>query len=495
MTERRPQPVNPCSEFGVVPTPQARHVSKVTALYWNTLANPAEVVSKSAGLQWNVRRLLARLADLRWNTLVSPPPPEGEQAVAAASFTDSVGINTHWRFADGPYYTQYPTARDLLVELGVKNIRDEGFYGTSTGAFGDTIATRYAEINGLGIDLNLLVSPTEPAFDLAAVTAEKLDWMDNRFGGVRSWEGPNEVDLTMTGDWATTGKDYQLSLYQAKQASTSQRPVVGLSVSDSNNATQLANIGDRMDYGNTHHYPLGWHPGYVEGEGVQNADRTYEWGIQAAALTMAPGEPHFMTETGWHAASNNGSDPMAWWPHTPEDVTAKYVPRVFLRNFILGVTRTFLYQLLDYIDNPGLTNPEAHFALVRFNLTRKPAFWSLKNLLAILADAGSVPSPALLAYEITGAPADMETLLLEHSGGHFFLVLWKEAASWNADTKTTITLPTHSITVDFPAAKSSVERFELSTSADSATAAQSWSDVTSVPLTLTDMPTILKITN
>ena len=61
--------------------------------------------------------------------------------------------------------------------------------------------------------------------------------------------------------------------------------------------------------------------------------------------------------------------------------------------------------MLDLKPDPGITDLERHFGLVRTNGTPKPSFYALKNLLHLLADSGSA------------APAGSRLYLADWSAG------------------------------------------------------------------------------
>ncbi len=84
--------------------------------------------------------------------------------------------------------------------------------------------------------------------------------------------------------------------------------------------------------------------------------------------------PIVATETGWHNAVNDAN---ASQKGVSEEVSSKYIPRLFLEYFKRGVTRTFLYELMD---ERAKSDMENNFGLIRADGTPKPAFYALKNL-------------------------------------------------------------------------------------------------------------------
>jgi hypothetical protein len=126
--------------------------------------------------------------------------------------------------------------------------------------------------------------------------------------------------------------------------------------------------------------------------------------------------------------------------HRPvsERVAGIYVPRLLLDYFGQlsssgqTVKRTFLYELID--QGTSLTNIQHRFGLLRNDLSEKPAYKALKNLLALLADPGPAFAPGLLDYSLESATSDVRRLLLQKRDGSFWLALWREADVWNEST-------------------------------------------------------------
>ena len=65
----------------------------------------------------------------------------------------------------------------------------------------------------------------------------------------------------------------------------------------------------------------------------------------------------------------------------PEDVEAKYMPRLILEQILHEIRRTYIYELIDV--GPKVSKNDAAFGLVRNDGTPKPAFNALKNLIQI----------------------------------------------------------------------------------------------------------------
>ena len=75
---------------------------------------------------------------------------------------------------------------------------------------------------------------------------------------------------------------------------------------------------------------------------------------------------------------------------------------------------------------------ENSFGLLRWDLSRKPGFLGLRNLLdAVDGDSAPVPSPGGLRYGLEGAGPDVRQLLLRSADGDFSLVVWREVSVWD----------------------------------------------------------------
>ncbi len=200
-------------------------------------------------------------------------------------------------------------------------------------------------------------------------------------------------------------------------------PVIGPSFVLQTSYPAVGNLNTLMNLNNLHVYFGGRNPG-SEGWGDYdpkgNSYGSFGWWLDQAAID-GPGIPSTITETGYIAT------PTAKTPYTlPEDVEAAYIPRTLLLAFQHGVQRTMIYELLDEVSSPG-------YGLLRSDLTPKPAFTAVKNLLSILADPNGNPSfvPGSLAFTISGGDSTLKHVLFQKRDGSYWLVLWLEQSSWD----------------------------------------------------------------
>jgi hypothetical protein len=355
----------------------------------------------------------------------------------SSAFADSVGVNIHEFYPDTAYWDK-PRLKSLLVELGVKHVRDGLRYQR------EPYVTEYPsarDIAAAGIKFLWIVgSPAEPyrpdeAIALASDPA--------RLGGTaEAFEGPNEYDSARRPGangtdllWASNLLAYHGSRYAAFKAhpSFSALPFWGpsfLSAAGRDEYASMPGAGRLMDRPNAHVYAGGRPP---------------EAGMTSEVNTVATrfGDPNrkpVVTETGFHTAIHNGN-----WGHfgVSERAQSIYTARALLTSFSLGVPKTYLYQLLDQKPEPGLKNMEEHFGLVAiegtgnqstWTIRRKPAFTTLKEILEITRDTGTGTRPSSLDYSLTGAPSTLRRVLLARSDGSVDLVLWNAVPVYKEST-------------------------------------------------------------
>jgi hypothetical protein len=338
------------------------------------------------------------------------PSVDRVSAVPADQFLESVGVNTHLHFGD-TVYANFPAVRARLRELGVRWIRD-GMCGGCT-----TYLDRLGVLAGDGIKTQLIFGAPRYGSgwfdDNLAVLKQRL------LGVVGAIEGPNEYDLS-GGDpnWLGGLRSWQQRLSTRVKADPALRalPIVAPTVVDDRNRAALGDLSASADFGNIHPYAAGLAPSAVH----MGSERR-------VAATIAPGKPVIASEAGYHTALNmrRGSNQ----PPVDERTQADYLPRLFLDNFVWGVKRTFSYELVDTFPNPGDDDAEDHFGLLRNDLSPKPAFTALRNLLSLVRRGGSA---AHAGPKVTvAAGGEVRQLLLSHADGAASLVLWRDVTSWD----------------------------------------------------------------
>jgi hypothetical protein len=362
------------------------------------------------------------------------------QARSAASFVDSIGVNTHTYYSDTVYASEFGTITQRLRELGIHHIREN---------LVPNRPDQYQHLNDLaaaGIKSTLILgAPEDGSAGLAKLTSILGSSLR---GSVDAVEGPNEYDLHGGSDWMSKLAPYQSELYTAIKSNpaTSALPVVGPSLGNTN--SDGSDVSGSLDYGNIHSYPNGEAP-------EDNVPR-----MLSMAGEMSGSKPVMATETGYHTAVNWSGD------HKPvsEAAEATYMPRLFLDYFNRGVARTFSYELVDEFPNAGNDEPESNFGLLRNDLSPKPAFTALRNLTTILADPSSAFAPGALDYSVTGNTDGLQQLLLQKSDGSFYLALWRDESVWDNQSLTPETAASGSVQLNIAETLASAEEFQPNSS-------------------------------
>jgi hypothetical protein len=393
-----------------------------------------------------------------------------ESASQANAFVESIGMNVHLSYGNSPYVSQYLAFRQLLVSSGVRHIRD-GLIDTTWQPYYEHLADLASE----GIKATLVTKLGE--------SAALLQQYPQRIPSViEAYEAPNEVDASGDPNWASDAHAFQQTLYSAVKsgALTSSIAVIGPSLTQVDSYPEVGNLSAEMDYGNMHNYFASVNPGTKgwgsSGFGSHYGSIQYNLGQE---VQVAGAKPIITTETGYCTApeATNALSPA---------VQATYEPRMFLEQWNAGVIRTFQYE---FIDNG--TGCDGTFGLIDESMNPKPAYFSLKNLIALLNDPGANFTPQSLHLSLTGETSNVNQTLLEKHDGTYELALWIELPSWKASIGKGVALVVPSQNVSVVLAQSPST---MSTSVFSDTGTIQTEPITSsstVSLTLTDNVTIL----
>lgn len=401
------------------------------------------------------------------------------QAVSAASFENSIGVNVHLSDNAGPYGNLAMVETELSY-LGVDQVRDNQPYDWSVGF--------YQSLAAAGIKLDLIIghNPNE-AMTTAGLQADLalIDQIEAAVpGGVIALEGlnepanfPNTWNGAATANW-TVVEQVQAAEYQLVQADPSLRtvPLLGTS-SDPNSFSGTPPDMDAIaNFGNAHVYPYtGGQPTFV----LNN--------IVSGQQQLEPGEKAWVTEFGYSTAyldPNYGCDQLT---------QAKNTLNGLLEAFAGGVPKTFIYQLNDEIANPSPSDVGNNWGLFNANGTMKLAATAIHDLTTILGDTGAPAmtfTPGQIGYTISNLPSTGHSLLLEKSGGTYDLAVWNDAVDWNAATNTDVTVAPATTTIAFASTWASIAVYDpLIGIVPIAT----YSNAASVQIALTDHPLIIEV--
>jgi len=397
-----------------------------------------------------------------------------EQASQADLFVDSIGVGTHLTYDDTAYYTAWPQVYQALKALNVRHIRDGVYSNPETSAF--TTEHRILATSG--------IKTTYVVLWQADLTSQALVDFANHVNDLESLEAPNECDaLSNCGGGGHIGINNMLSILPriTSAGKTLGVPVIGPSFVLPASYLAAGNISSLITYNNLHMYFGNLNPGskgWGDLDKQGNAYGSFLYWLDQANLN-APNIPSFVTETGYRSFVNP-TEPYA----ISEAIGASYFPRILLLAFAHGIKRTFIYELLDEFSSPA-------YGLVHSDFSPKPAYNSIKNMIAVLSDPGSTFIPGTLSYSVSGGDSSLNHLLLQKRDGTYWLILWLEKSSYGA-TDTPLPVAPQNIVLTLPGRPSAQQMLWLDQSGN-----MSWKNIaqanSNVTLTVTDQISIVKI--
>jgi hypothetical protein len=330
-------------------------------------------------------------------------PGEPLRAQRASAFLDGVGVQIHVTYYDTAY-ARYDEWVARLRELGVRHVRD----GVPVN---DALAVerlRRLADHGLRVTLGASLDGDPAAAPAAAAGPLR--------GAVAAIEGPNEPSIFGGPDWEVRVRSFAPALRGAVDASRAELPLLGPSFVPPADGLRFTPLAEHWDVHNVHPYP-----------GARAPENALRDGFTTSRVA-APGKRVQATETGYHTALRHAVPGQQ--PPVSEAVAAVYLPRLLAAAFAAGYERTFIYELLDEKPDPALADPEQHFGLLRVDLTPKPAFGAVRDLLRLVRES---PGPG--ASRPVQVDGDVRRLLLERDDGSRVLLLWRAVSVWDHDAR------------------------------------------------------------
>ena len=394
-----------------------------------------------------------------------------ETAQSAFDFVNSIGVNTHLNYFDRTYGNFQLVERELK-SIGIRHVRD-GVHLVNAD-YNKAVYDRWSQLGSIGVRFDAVLDPRSA---LGTLTGDKLDQVEKLAGDtIESFEGPNELDISNIPDWASVDREYQKDVYQSVKSMTSAKPIdtIGPSLAFASKGSSVGNISDRVDYGNLHPYPAGKMPASVFPEQL------------VLAKEVSGDKKIVITESGYHNALDDHSDQ----PAVSETAAAKYIPRLFLENFSQGIRRTYLYEFLDEAPDPGLTNFQMHWGLLRSDGSEKPAFTAVKNLINELSDSAEPAHLEQMSYSLSTSNTEICHLLLQKSDGQFLLILWQEVSSYDGKKQQDIAVSPQPVTLMLDHSARSISTYEPTVQAQPS---HVYANVAKVSLEVPDHPLVIQI--
>jgi hypothetical protein len=368
--------------------------------------------------------------------LIAVPGPNNataraaEQAKAADSFVDSIGINTHYGnaiYVGGNAYAN-PLIDEKLAALGIRHLRDHTWNDTGLARidglysdFGIRTSLILGETSRSPAELQQLVKQ-HPAY-------EAIEGLNEPDFNPRSYNGL--IDNPATNSYLAT-RAFQNDLFAAINGDSQTAGVAIFSPAMGNSARAQYLAGTGFDYASMHSYPNGRLPTNLLDTKIADTNKIND---------TAPAAPIMATETGYYNRPADGGQ-------VSELAMSKYLPRLFAEYFNRGIARTYSYELAD--QGSDATEREQNFGLLRFDMTEKPAYTALKNMIGLLEEPAAPNfTPGTLNYTLVSTPLLAHHTLLQKSNGTFYLLLWNEVSVWNLTSQRDVTNVDLSATLAF----------------------------------------------
>ena len=388
-------------------------------------------------------------------------------SLRAGDFTDSLGINIPLATV-GSGRAQAVT--DAVTWLGLHNVRSAlSDSALLSGNGADVLAQA-------GVHFDFVLGSQRPLTDTMASISL---FAAAHPGSLLALEGPNEINVWPLSYNGTTGVDAATALLNDAAAMAAANPLLaGAAIYDLTGAPVVsALINDAAGYANIHPYP-------------QNGNQPYSVLNARIGLRLIPGKDMVITEAGYSTLMG----PTAVWEGVDQLTQAKQTLNLIADATVLGISKTFLYQLFDTASGPSATT-DSSLGLFDASLQPKLAATALHDLTSIVADDPAAPASFAthsLDYQLTGLPASGHSLLLEKASGTFDLMVWAEPDIWDQATNQAITVAATTTTVTFGSGPVDVRVFDpLLSDQPIAT----YSQVTSVDLAITDHPLVVEVSN
>lgn len=349
--------------------------------------------------------------------------------VAAAMFTDSVGVCIHLTARPGPYYDNFDRLLPFLNDLGINHVRQDAVF-TIAASRDYYLYQRLRVLAAAGIKISLVCSDqlNGVAYTPPPQLGNIFDWCD---GAVVLFEGANEPNLLKnTLINPIIQRDHQVALFNSVISTPRIKtiPVASPSYIQGNIANIFGTWSNILHWMNLHPYPGMEHPETVTATG------SLQHFIAAVKPIYAPYDkkPVVASESGYHTSTQTAS---AFLP-VSEPIKTRYLPRMLLWYFISGVRRTYLYQLLDGIAS-DLANAEASFGLVDFSCNPKPSYAAVKRLMGLMGSPAGTAAPAP-TLTIIGDNTNVQQAVFQRADGSHVLFVWLGVKGWNEIARTAI---------------------------------------------------------
>lgn len=353
--------------------------------------------------------------------------PAGFQVRSAAEFIASIGVNVHFNQLSTPYVTRYARVREKLIESGIRHLRDGAMDVRGTFAGVDQAAT-FRELGEAGLRFTFIFNPDVAEEFVTGYPAHVAPAFE-------AYEYPNELNARRNFDWQGTLRSWgpRFHGYIRNNPKIAHYPIVGPSLVDVSDLAMLPNLSEYLDYGNIHAYYISHHPA-TSGYGARGVAPCNLWRYGALdyktciARLVSGAKPIMATEAGWGTEATTKNP-------VPEALQAKYLARMLLNHYLAGIPRTHIYQFIesgeDTFQSFGILNAEGG---------EKPAFRTIKALIAALHDVNPASALRPVEFVLSGDTKDVRATVLQKSDGSYRVILWIEKSGFDSSLREPIAI-------------------------------------------------------
>src|SRR4051812_16161533 len=406
-----------------------------------------------------LRRLFATLL---WCVFLVPAGYAEDRTITSERFLDGLGLNVHLMYTDGGY-AHLDKAFAALQYVGITHVRDV------LPELNWEAESRFQDASEAGLQFDLFVDGSVALPD----TMARLKQFVGRYPGrLAVIEGPNEINNWPVKYRGLTGMEaaaaLQNDLYDGARADPllTKVPIY--------NYSGFPDRGGRADFTNIHPYPK---------EGSQpRAELNRNLEIYAK---LVPGKPLVITEVGYPTLRIPSP-----WGGVDGDTQAKLTLNLLFDAALLGIGRTYIYQLLDaYPDKIG-TEVDKHMGLFDLRYHPKPAALAIHNLTTVLRAQPSAGAAAPVGpIVLEGLPSTARSLSIKGADGSMFVAVWNEPRIWDPDGFRPVPVSPVPVDLKLGAAADVAEIDLLSSDAPK----QTWSSTKSVQFLLGYRPLLFAV--
>jgi hypothetical protein len=339
-----------------------------------------------------------------------------EAEMPEADFLDTLGVNAHLNYTDGAY---------ARLDLVAAHMRYLGLVHLRTHGGGDVVPLQeYVALAAAGIRFNLIATADRigEAVDFAA------GLMSRTPGSVVAIEGFNEVNNWPVAYRGLQGEDAARAAQAELYAEVRARSELGhVPVLYFTGGKATGDLSGMADMANVHAYSDN---ALQPRPFIENALRNYSGA--AAHLPFANTEfGNFTLPEGW-------PERKPYWANATqlgvdEATQAKIVLNSFFEGAALGVSRSYVYELLDEKPDPDGTQPELHFGLFTFDHRPKASAKALHNLTGFFERTRSVATRGTVEAKVEDSDDAIGSIAIRREDGSLLIGLWNRSEFWRWD--------------------------------------------------------------